>query len=118
MSNFKTMVSANSQQPTANSLLLKPSFNHLFRKTILTILVLFSIVEMKAQTFVNQEWEKITGSPSGLFKYSVSTVDINDNLIIAGNTVNGTQKENFLITKYDNNGTQIWQTNYDKSVVS
>lgn len=80
-------------------------------------LALFMLLSaaVAAQTLVNKEWTVTTGEPSALFDFSVSTLDSYKNLIVVGNTNHPTQQTNFLMTKYNPKGEQLWQLQYDKN---
>jgi len=86
-----------------------------FKKILLCSISAFLFSSSFAQTLINKEWDKSTGNPSLTYDYTVSTLDANNRLIVVGNSVMGSQKENFLITKYDKDGNTLWQTNFDKA---
>lgn len=64
---------------------------------------------------VNLEWEAATGNPSELIDYSASTFDDSGNLIVVGNTLVSGESENFLVSKFDSEGTLLWKYEYNFS---
>lgn len=85
------------------------------KKILLGSISAFLFSSSYAQTLINKEWDKSTGNPSLTYDFTVSTLDANNRLIVVGNSVMGSQKENFLITKYDKDGSTLWQSNFDKA---
>lgn len=86
-----------------------------FKKILLGSISAFLFSSSYSQTLINKEWDKSTGNPSLTYDFTVSTLDANDRLVVVGNSVMGSQKENFLITKYDKDGSTLWQSNFDKA---
>lgn len=82
---------------------------------LLLLITLLSWQALPAQVLVNLAWEQGNGAPSSSIDYSVSALDANGNLVVAGNTINGTEAENFLITKFDPEGQILWEEQYDYS---
>lgn len=85
------------------------------KKILLGSISAFLFSSSYSQTLINKEWDKSTGNPSLTYDFTVSTLDANNRLIVVGNSVMGSQKENFLITKYDKDGSTLWQSNFDKA---
>lgn len=81
-------------------------------KNILAGLLLATSFNIKAQTYINKQWERFTGLPDGI-NYSTSTFDSNSNLIVVGNTVVSAGNTDVLITKYDPTGAILWQQTYN-----
>ncbi|MEZ4849168.1 MAG: SBBP repeat-containing protein [Bacteroidia bacterium] len=68
--------------------------------------------DLSAQIYVNQEWESITALPDTTVKWSASTLDPSENLIVCGNTLVTNEGVNVLITKYDREGVKLWEVDY------
>lgn len=68
----------------------------------------------QGQVYVNEEWATSTGLPTNV-EWSASHLDANGDLIILGNTYTSGQNTNMLLTKYDDEGTMLWQVEYDGS---
>lgn len=81
-------------------------------KNILAGILLATSFNIKAQTYINKQWERFTGLPDGI-NYSTSTFDSNDNLIVVGNTVVSAGNTDVLITKYDPTGNMLWQQTFN-----
>lgn len=81
-------------------------------KYILAIILLATSFNIKAQTYINKQWERFTGLPDGI-NYSTSTFDSNDNLIVVGNTIVSAGNSDVLITKYDPTGNILWQQTFN-----
>ncbi|GAB4403803.1 MAG: hypothetical protein OHK0039_03430 [Bacteroidia bacterium] len=73
---------------------------------------------LAAQALINLVWEQENGVPSTIIDYSVSTIDANNCLIVAGNTINSSEAENFLVTKFDPEGQILWEAQYDHSYLT
>jgi len=58
------------------------------------------------------EWVKNYGSPDSI-EWSSSTTDIYWNIITIGNTRVENEKTNILISKFDNMGALVWQTDWN-----
>lgn len=93
--------------------------NHFLHRT-LTIQVfvyLFILITssslLQAQTLANKVWIANGGIPADNISYQQSILDNNEQLIIVGNSYTTGQEENVWITKYDNEGTLIWQYEYN-----
>jgi len=93
-----------------------------FLKTVTTILFIFAIQIAQSQIIVNQSWVNSTGEPDlenfplddwDKITWSNSTLDPTGNLITVGNTLQSPGNTDILITKYDNNGQQLWQHTVD-----
>lgn len=82
---------------------------------LLLLLALLSWQALPAQVLVNLAWEQGNGAPSSSIDYTVSALDANGNLIVAGNTITSGEAENFLITKFDLEGQILWEEQYDYS---
>jgi hypothetical protein len=79
-----------------------------------TLVVLFCTFNSFAQTLVNREWVQTNGVLDQV-NYSVSAIDISNNLIVASNIVVVGQDANLLVTKYDQQGNIIWQQTFNGS---
>ncbi len=68
----------------------------------------------QAQYYVNKEWVRETGLPDQL-DWSASVLDPLGHLIVVGNTLNGPDDPDMLVTKYDRDGNVVWQHTYGGS---
>ncbi|MCY7409407.1 MAG: hypothetical protein LH473_03980 [Chitinophagales bacterium] len=88
-------------------------------KNAIVLLAIFITlcIESHAQNtryLVNKIYEHATGKPDTL-DWSASDIDASRNLIIAGNTITTSQGTNLLLTKYDQDGNEIWQKQFNNS---
>jgi uncharacterized delta-60 repeat protein len=67
-----------------------------------------------SQILVNKEWEITNGNPLGL-DWSSSITNSNNQLITVGNSSITSQGANILTSKYNNDGSIAWQSNYNSS---
>ena len=86
-----------------------------FTKLVQLILLTFFFNSLMAQRdYVNREWGNTTGTV-GTIDRTASVLDNNENLIVVSNTINSSSNTDVLLTKYDPEGTIIWQKTYDGS---
>jgi len=79
---------------------------------ILTILITLHATPIQAQTLVNQLWQVELNYPDTV-TWSASVLS-GSNLITTGNTFNSiAQKTNIVTTKTDQNGSVVWQAEYN-----
>lgn len=64
-----------------------------------------------AQMYVNKEWSENTGLPDNL-DWSASALDAQGNVIVVGNTLVAPGDPDVLVSKYDREGTLLWQQTY------
>ncbi len=84
--------------------------------TILTLVIFFS-QSINAQTVINKEWEIYFGTPDTI-DIVETVIDFEGNLITTGNTIVTGQNANILTTKYDQDGTILWQQSFNYSGAS
>jgi len=82
------------------------------KKTTLILLFLVNWFTTYAQTYRNMEWVKNYGSPDSI-EWSATTKDVYWNVITIGNTQVTGEKTNILVTKFDDSGSIIWQTDWN-----
>ena len=83
--------------------------------TIISIIVLaITTFTMQAQTHINREWETFNGNPLGL-QWTSSITNASNQLISVGNTAISGQGANILTTKFNSDGTILWQTAFNTS---
>jgi Subtilase family len=82
------------------------------KKLILVLLLLTKLTALQAQIHVNKEWANTSGNPLGL-EWSNSITNANNQLITVGNSLIVGQGANILLTKYNNDGTTAWQSNFN-----
>ncbi|MEZ4830299.1 MAG: hypothetical protein R3C61_29040 [Bacteroidia bacterium] len=68
-----------------------------------------------SQKLVNLDWQYTTGNLSPLIQWNSSTIAPNGDLISVANTFHPGQDINVLITRFDEEGTQLWQREYNHS---
>lgn len=66
------------------------------------------------QMYINREWGNTTGTVGAMHR-TTSTLDNNQNLIVACNTLNASGNSDVLVTKYDSDGLILWQQTYNGS---
>ena len=83
-------------------------------KKILALVIVSILTSITAfsQTVFNKDWITLTGLPDTM-KWSGSTIDPTGKLVVCGNTVVAAGNADILVTKYDYDGTIIWQQQYD-----
>jgi len=69
---------------------------------------------LQAQTYINKEWETTNGNPLGL-QLTSSVTNSSNQLISVGNTSVAGQGANILITKFERDGSIIWQSEFNTS---
>ncbi|MEM7657321.1 MAG: S8 family serine peptidase [Bacteroidota bacterium] len=69
------------------------------------------MVELPAQTLVNQEWALVTGEPKAAVEWSATISDGGD-LYMTGNTFDSTQGYDVLVLKLNSQGDTVWQSTY------
>lgn len=82
------------------------------KKFILILVFLSIFTAIQAQTYRNMEWVKNYGSPDSI-EWSATTKDVYWNVITIGNTQVTGEKTNILVTKFDDSGSIIWQTDWN-----
>ncbi len=79
---------------------------------LLTGLLCFGSTLFAQQTYVNGNWDRVTGTV-GVIHRTASALDNNQNLIVVSNTVNSSNNTDVLITKYNPQGDELWQQTFD-----
>jgi len=73
--------------------------------------VLWSATALRAQVYVNREWERTSGLPDAL-DWSATSFDINKNVLVTGNTLIAPGNPDILLVKLDPQGNVMWQRTY------
>jgi len=81
---------------------------------ILLIYLVLTLGQVKAQTYINKEWVYNNGSPDAI-DWASTFKDLWGNINTFGNTQVSDQRANILITRFDNQGGVVWQSNWDGS---
>lgn len=78
-------------------------------KITLTAILIFIVTNCIAQTqiLVSEEWAEDKGTQN-FFQKSVTKTDANQNVVIAGATINSSGNYDLLLTKYDSQGNELW----------
>lgn len=84
---------------------------HYFLAQALCAIVCVCALDLTAQTYINKEWVESTGVPDNI-DWTTSVIDGSGNLVVVGNTLIGPSNPDVLVTKYDRQGTQLWQQTY------
>jgi hypothetical protein len=79
---------------------------------ILLIYLVLTLGQVNAQTYINKEWVQNYGSPDAI-EWSSTFKDFWGNINTIGNTQVSGQRANILITRFDNQGGIVWQSNWD-----
>lgn len=73
-----------------------------------------SITTLKYSPSGSLQWNQSFQVPSSLYQSpSAITLDNNGNIIVAGGSYSSTNLTDWIILKYNNNGSLIWSKNYD-----
>lgn len=78
---------------------------------LLPVLAAF-VTCINAQTYVNEEWSSLNGLPVNRH-WSASMMASSGHLMTVGNTFTSGESTNMLLTKYETNGTLVWQVEYN-----
>lgn len=76
--------------------------------------VLLTSTSYAQKVYINKDWEDATGTV-GAIQRTASAIDNNKNLIVVSNTINASNNTDVLITKYNPEGTILWQQTFDGS---
>lgn len=84
-----------------------------------SIIIFFALIfifpeQLVAQVYMNRDWVQSTGVPSDI-DWSAS-IKGNDNIIVVGNTITTSEQINILVTKYDQSGQIVWETEYNNPI--
>jgi len=67
-----------------------------------------------SQVHINKEWTTETGNPLA-YEWQSSITNANNEIISVGNTLNGANGIDILITKFDGDGNILWQDTFNTS---
>lgn len=84
------------------------------KKLLLLSIIFASFTKLYAQIYVNRDWKVSSGNPIGL-EWSNSIVSSNNELYHVGNSFINGIGSHILLTKYNNDGTIIWQSNFNSN---
>jgi len=82
------------------------------KKIIITSIFIVVSIFSSAQTITNEQWTQLSGIPDPQ-SISTSCVDYQNNVITATSEIVAGQDANILVTKYDMNGSTIWQNTFN-----
>ena len=77
------------------------------------VIFLLFIQGVTAQTLINRAWKDRTGHPTLAYNFIASMKDTAGNVYYVGNTYHLGEQENYLISKYQANGSLVWQQEFN-----